>query len=85
MVCRLPIAIGKDLICYNSLKISYDEDIGVMFNCLAQFSEIRIMELFIILQDSALSSGGFTPDPASVALSLAECSPTFAMASQSPV
>ena len=85
MVYRLPIVVGKDLIRYNSLEISCDEDIGVMFDCRAQFPEIRIMELFIILQDSALSSGGSAPDPAYVALSVAERSPTFAMASQSPV
>ena len=48
MVYRLPIAVEKDLIRYNSLEISCDEDIGVMFDCRAQIMEIRIMELFIV-------------------------------------
>ena len=59
MVYRLPIAVGKDLICYNSLDFSYDKDVSVMFDCHAQFPEFHIMEFFVILHDSALSSKGF--------------------------
>ena len=56
-----------------------------MFDCRAQFPEIRIIGLSIVLQDSTLSFRGSAPNPASITLSLAERPPTFTMASQSPV
>ena len=78
---RLPIAVGKDLIHYNSVEISGDEDVSMMFDYRAQFPKIHIMELFVDVGESILSSTGSTPDLASAALSLLERSLTFAMVS----
>ena len=78
---KLLIVIRKDIIGYKSLEISSDEDASMMFDYRIQFPDIRIMELFFVVEDLALSSRGFAPDLASVAMSLPECSPTFTMAS----
>ena len=77
MLYRLPIAFGKNMIHYNSVEISCDEDVSIMFDCCTQFLEISIMELFIVARELILSSRGSAPDPASIALSLPECSPTL--------
>ena len=81
MLYQLPIAFGKDLICYNSVEINYDEDVSIMFDYHTQFLKIRIMKLFVVVGESVLSFRGFAPDPAFSVMSLSEHSPTFAIAS----
>ena len=78
---RLPIVFGKGVIRYRSFPISSDDDVSFMFECHAQFPEIRIMELFIILEDLHFSSGESATGPAYVGTSLLEHSLTFEVAS----
>ena len=62
MLYRLPIVVGRDLIRYRSVEISSDDDVSMMFNCYAQFQDIHVMELFIVVQDFPGSSRGSVPD-----------------------
>ena len=73
--------IGKGVLHYRSWQLSSHDDVGLMFACYAQFSKIRIIELFVILEDSHLSFGGFVLNPTHVPMSQLVHSQTFAMAS----
>ena len=77
---RVPIAIRNGVIRYRSWQLSSDDDVGLIFDCHAQFPEIHIIELFVALE-SHFNSGGSVPDPGHVGMSQPQCSPTFAMAS----
>ena len=58
--------IGNGVIHYRSWQLSSDDDVGLMFNCHAQFLDIRIIESFIVLKGSHFSFGGSAPDLAHV-------------------
>ena len=78
---RLPLMIGNSVICHKSFTISSNDDVSLTFDCHTHFLEIRIIELFIILEKSHFSFGGSTPYLAHVGMSLPEHSPTFMVAS----
>ena len=69
------------MLLYRSWQLSSDDDVGLMFGCHAQFLEIRIIELFVVLEELHLSSRGSAPDPTHVPMLQPMCSPTFAIVS----
>ena len=73
--------IRNGLIHYRSFLISSDDDISLMFDCHTLFPDIRIVELFIVLEESHFSSGGSAPDPVHIGMLLLERSLTFVVAS----
>ena len=75
------MAIEKGVLHYRSWQLSSDDDFGLTFTFHAQFSEIRIIKLFVVLEESHLSSSGSTPDPTHVPMSQWVRSPIFAIAS----
>ena len=81
VIYRVPMAIGKGVLRYRSWQLSNDNDIGLMFNFHAQFEEIHIIELYVVLEDSHFSSGGSAPNPSNISVSQPINSPTFAVAS----
>ena len=81
VIYRVPMAIGKGVLRYRSWQLSNDNDVGLMFNFHAQFEEIRIIELYVVLEDLHFSSGGSAPNPSNISVSQPINSPTFAVAS----
>ena len=61
----LPIVFGQSVVCYRSFSVRSDDDVSLMFYGHSQFPKIRIIELFIILEDTNVSSGGLAPNPPS--------------------
>ena len=78
---RVPMVSGKGVLRYRSWQLNSDNDVGLMFTFHAQFLEIWIIELFIVLEESHFSSGGSASDAAYVPMLQPMCSPTFAMVS----
>ena len=58
---QVPITIKKGVICYRNWQLSSDNDVSFMFDCHAQYLEIRIIELFIILEELHFNSSGLLP------------------------
>ena len=67
------------MLCYRSWPLSSDDGVGLMFTFHAQFPEIRIIELFIVLEESHFRFGGSGPDPAHVPVLQSMHSLTFGM------
>ena len=68
MVYRLPTASGQGVIWYTSFPVGSDKDVSLMFYCHSQCLEIRIIELFVTLEDMNNSFGGSAPNPPSVGM-----------------
>ena len=65
VVYRLPIAVAQNAVRYTTFLVGSDEDVSLMFYSHSQCPEIRIIELFITLEDTNISSGGSAPNPLS--------------------
>ena len=60
------MAIEKGVLRYKSWQLCSNDDVGLMLTFHTQFPEIRIIELFGVLEESYFSFGGSAPDPAHV-------------------
>ena len=52
MVYRLPTTIRQAVVRYTSFSIGNDKDVSLMFYSHSQCPEIRVIELFITLEDT---------------------------------
>ena len=62
---RIPVAFGPGVVRYTSFPVGSDEDVNLIFYYHSQCLRIRIMELFVTLEDMNDSFKGSAPNPQS--------------------
>ena len=68
VVYRLPTTVGQGEVRYTTFLVGSDEDVSLMFYYHSQCLEIRVIELFITLEYTNVSSGGSAPNPSSIGI-----------------